>query len=213
VNNTTAIEPVIGGLSHNNESERIETQIMPDSPNNMTAERAEALLKSIIRACVAELMGCGNIQPEQTCEIVSAEYPDLCDVLGANRLLKLCHEVQQSEEPRLAADCDVHFYRFNQQFFAGRLEAYRIRLVYNLRCWVDEPHNHLRRSHIDLAGRQIFLPVTVGECDAMLCMLIHNMAHAATNTTTDEDNVWLLEMNRLRGLGAPMLENNVVDLL
>jgi hypothetical protein len=39
------------------------------------------------------------------------------------------------------------------------------------------------------------------------------MAHAATNTTTDEDNVWLFEMDRLRGLGAPMFEHGVVDLL
>jgi hypothetical protein len=141
----------------------------------------------------------GGTNPYETFDVVVEDQPDLYDVLGKECILALCEELHRSEDAAQSESCGVRFSHLNNKYFDGRLEDYRVRVVYDLWFWLSE------HSHIDLAGRQIFLQVTKDACFYDVdCLLIHHMAHAATGTTTDDDHEWQREMERLKNLGAPV---------
>ena len=92
-----------------------------------------------------------------------------------------------------------------KEYFGGRLGDYRVRVVYDISFWTEEPRVEDLLSHIDLLGRQIILAFTQNASwQRMECELIHHMAHAATGTTTDDDSRWVEEMARLKAAGAPV---------
>jgi hypothetical protein len=177
-----------------------------DRPNqpDLDPGRAEALLKPIIKFWIVELMDCGGTNPDATCECITEEEPDLFNALGHERVRALCEELHRSEDLGQSEWYGARFYQFNKQYFDGRLVDYRIRVVYDVRFWINEPEDKPQSSYTDLVGRQILQPVTQAGHESMEIQLIHHMAHAATGTTADDDNRWLEEMARLKAAGAPV---------
>ena len=86
------------------------------------------------------------------------------------------------------------FQQFNEQYFGGKLPAYRIRVV----------------GHISLLGesgrckrRQRLIEIRRGQPDEKATnILLHEMAHAATSGS--HGMPWKKEMVRLREAGAPL---------
>jgi hypothetical protein len=171
----------------------------------LTPSSAEDSLRPIIKYWIVELMDCGGTNPSATCEVVAEEEPDLYKAVGGERVLALCQELHRLEDLVLSDWYGVKLRLFDKKYFDGRLRGYRVRAVYDIWLWICIPFDHFRRSYVDLAGRQIFVEVTqCGGFSDMERHLIHNMAHAATVTTSDDDVEWQREMKRLSELGAPV---------
>ena len=101
------------------------------------------------------------------------------------------------------------FHDFNDRYFAGRLPDYRVRVVRQMSCQHQGSLHHFdgecrrRERAITLAGQTVLggARLTHTEED-MRQILIHEMAHAATN---DYHGLkWRGEMRRLAQLGAPV---------
>jgi hypothetical protein len=173
---------------------------------NQSLEQAEAALTPIIKYWIVELMACGGTTPEATCDYIAEEEPDLYNALGHERVRELCEELHRFENTTQSEWYGVRFYQFNREYFDGRLGDYRVRVGYDVDFWLTEPLEELQRSHIDLGEREIILGATQDGGHIMEVQLLHHMAHAATGTSTDDDPRWLQEMERLRDLGAPVVE-------
>jgi hypothetical protein len=77
--------------------------------------------------------------------------------------------------------------------------------VYDVDFWSTESHEGLRVAYVDLAKRQIMLPVIEGRSSHLMeCILTQMMAHASTGTTSNKDFRFMAEMERLAALGAPV---------
>ena len=104
------------------------------------------------------------------------------------------------------------FQQFNIRYFAGRLRAYKILVVYDVWYWETKrcgyppcfPPACEAVGFIDFAGRQILIRfLGYHTCGfTMAESLTHEMAHAATDG--DHGPNWRTEMARLKGLGAPV---------
>ena len=109
------------------------------------------------------------------------------------------------------------FQRFNIRYFAGRLPDYKILVVYDIWYWETErlgypwfdPPACEAGGFIDFAGRQIFIRFLGFHTGGMTMAeyLVHEMAHAATDG--DHAVNWQTEMARLKGLGAPVSDNDL----
>jgi hypothetical protein len=179
---------------------------------SVITDRAEALLRPIITYWIVELMDYGGSTPDATSEVVAEEEPDLCRALGDERVQELCEELHRAEDTAASERYGVRLHQFNKEYFEGRLGDCRVRVVFDLDFWMREPASTLQRSHIDLTERQIILGLTHDGHRVMEAQLLHHLAHASTSTTADDDPRWLQEMERLRDLGAPLIEN-LVDAL
>lgn len=169
----------------------------------MNSDRAEALLGPIIKYWIVELMDCGGTSAKATCDFIAEEEPDLYNALGHNRVRALCEELHRAEDSARSEWYSVRLCQFSKQYFDGRLKDYRLRVVYDVSFWTQEPRADVQLGHIDLAGRQIILAFTQNASwYRMECALIHHMAHAATGTTMDDDKRWMQEMARLKSAGA-----------
>ena len=176
----------------------------------MNPDRAEALLTSIIKYWIVELLDSGGADPEGTYEFVGEQEPSLRDAVGNERVLALCEDLHRSEDSNQSEWYAARFYQFNKEYFDGGLPEYQVRLVYDVTFWQREPQKELHRSHIDLARRQIILGLTnCADSHRMDALLLHHMAHAATGTIADNDARWRQEMNRLRDLGASVLKEDL----
>lgn len=171
----------------------------------MNSDRAKALLRPIIKYWIVELMDCGGTDPNATCDFIAEEEPDLYNALGHDRVQALCEELHRAEDPALSEWYGTRFCQFNRQYFNGRLEGYRVRVVYDISFWVKEPDANALLGRTDPSARQVILAFTQTEAwHGMECALIHHMAHASTDTTLDDDERWLQEMARLKSAGAPI---------
>jgi SprT-like family protein len=83
------------------------------------------------------------------------------------------------------------FQELNQRYFAGRLPRYQV---------VSAPHLRHATGRIARRSRRIYLQPAPP--DLLLRILLHEMAHAATNDR--HGPIWLAEMRRLWTLGAPV---------
>jgi hypothetical protein len=173
--------------------------------SSRNSNRDEAMLRPIIKYWIVELMDCGGTNPDATCEAVADEEPDLYNAIGHERVLALCQELHRAEDPAQSEWYGVRLRQFNKKYFGGCLGDYRVRVVYDIGFWASEPDTGDLLSHIDLAGKEIILARTQNvSSHGMECELIHHMAHAATKTTTHDDERWLQEMKRVTDLGAPV---------
>jgi hypothetical protein len=172
---------------------------------------AEAAILSVIKSMVVKLMDRGGASPDNTCDFVALEQPALYNAVGGERVLELCEQVHRMEDLSQTAVYAARFHEFNREYFEGKLSDYSVHVAYDGSFWTNAPceENHL--SFIDLAGRQIILPVTLpgGRAD-MDRLLLHHMAHAATKTSADDEPSWRQEMRRLSSLGAPVFEDDLV---
>jgi hypothetical protein len=86
------------------------------------------------------------------------------------------------------------FQEFNQRYFGGRLPAYRIRVV-DCISWLGAEGQCLKKRKLI----QVQRAVPEGR---VASLLLHEMAHAATNG--GHGMPWKREMIRLREAGAPL---------
>jgi hypothetical protein len=207
LNYQDSFKPAASGLYRLNEAEEVvrfeENQNMNEFPIAMNTDRAEAILRSVIKYWIAELMECGGTNPEATCEYIFEEEPDLCNLFGEGPVLALCEKLHREEDPGQSAWYTVRFRQLDKLYFDGHLGDYRVRAVYDIGFWWSE------NGHIDLAGRQIFLPVIMGASPRdMDHMLTEQMVNVVTGATTN-DSKWLAEMERLRSMGAPVFKEDL----
>jgi hypothetical protein len=169
-------------------------------------------LRPLAAAMTILLTDYGGTAPWATCEAIEEAIPNLYRAWGYSRVLAVCEEIQRSEIPEQSALFQLMFQRFNIRYFAGRLPDYKIRVVYDVWYWETErcgyppcfPSADEAVGFIDFAGRQIFIRF-LGFHTCGLTMaesLIHEMAHAATDGDHGAD--WQTEMDRLKGLEAPV---------
>ena len=111
--------------------------------------------------------------------------------------------------------------QFNTQYFGGRLPDYKILVVYDVWYWETErcgyppcdPSVPDADGFIDFSGRQIFIRFLAHQttCPAMEEVLLHEMAHAATDGEHGDN--WQAEMARLKDLGAPVNDDDIEEKL
>jgi hypothetical protein len=163
------------------------------------------------------LTGYGGTTPEDACAAVAEELPDLYAAYGKERILAVCEEVQHSEIPEQSA---LEMYRtFNGKYFEGRLPRYRILVVYDVWFWETKrcgfspcfPPAAEATGFIDFEERRILIRfLAFLRCGStMQESLIHEMAHAATDGGHGDN--WKAEMLRLKQLGAPVNELDLLD--
>jgi len=164
--------------------------------NTLQAEAEE--MKQIIRALTIKLMDYGGTTPEFTCEVVAEDHPEHYAVLGTDRVLALCREIHESGDREESARLQELFGVFNAKYFGGALD-FAVLAVYDAGRSSGEPIS----GWVDFLSRRIYVALTDLR-DAYPSMLLHHMAHAATVTLDDTDEIWITEMRRLGELGAPV---------
>lgn len=93
----------------------------------------------------------------------------------------------------------VLFHTYNEQFFSGRLPAYRVRVVHSMPGLIAG--ETLRKKRL--------IRLKDGVEKEMQALLLHEMAHAATNQF--HAGKWLAEMKRLQELGAEIRPEDLED--
>jgi hypothetical protein len=186
-------------------SDRLQKQLMSSDGLRLLAAAMTILLTDY-----------GGTTPSGTCEAIAEAAPRLYRACGFGRVLAVCEEIQHSEIPEQSALFQRMFQRFNIRYFAGRLPDYKILVVYDVWYWETMRYGYpwsfppAREAvgFIDFAGRQIFIRF-LGYNTGGLTMaesLTHEMAHAATDG--DHGANWRTEMARLKGLGAPVRDDD-----
>jgi hypothetical protein len=163
----------------------------------------EDLLRSTIKHLISDLTVFGGATRDEMCRFVHEEAPELYNAVGSEHVLALFDELHGMEDIGQSDWYTARLHRFNKRYFDGRFDGYCVRAVYDPNFWSTND------GHIDVARRQILLPVIVADND-MDRTLIVEMVHAATNTTTYE-GAYRAELERLRKLGAPVSKRDLGD--
>jgi hypothetical protein len=174
-------------------------------------------LRPLAAAMTILLTDYGGTTPLGTCETIAEDAPTLYRAYGFTRVLAVCEEIQYSEIPEQSRMYQRMFQRFNIRYFAGRLANYKVRVVYDVWYWQIKrcgyppcfPPGCEAVGFTDFAGRQIFirfLGLGTGGF-TMAESLTHEMAHAATNG--GHGATWQTELARLKGLGAPVWDDDL----
>jgi hypothetical protein len=169
-------------------------------------------LKRLAAAMTIFLTDEGGTEGGYTCEAMANVAPDLVEEFGESFVTALCEEIDEAEIPEQSAVYQRMFHAFNDQYFEGRLPDYRILVVYSVYYWevfhcgYSQPLLSAVSSwgFIDFRGKQIFMRFLPHSSSGwtMPGILLHEMAHAATDGEHGED--WQSEMSRLKRLGAPV---------
>jgi hypothetical protein len=166
-----------------------------------TLDRELVRLRLLVMDQTLGLIEGGGTSPQETCEGIAGEDPDLWEKFGAERVLRLCQKVQRSEPVEESARMQQEFDILNQKFFAAALPRYAIRYVCDPSYWGGEGPR-LSRSSLD-SSRQV---ITIGyssksdNISELLCHMVL-IAHPGSNYF---DAVFLKEIQRLRDRGAPV---------
>jgi hypothetical protein len=133
----------------------------------------------------------------------------------------VCEEVQYSVLPGQSALFQAKFDEFNRHYFDGRLPDYKILVVYDAWYWFTErcgfkddlAPDFTTLGFLDEDGRQIFIRFRdeLELCGTMVNTLIHEAAHAAAGV--GHGDKWKAEMLRLKHLGAPINELDLLDVI
>jgi hypothetical protein len=174
--------------------------------------QAEPLLTSIIKYWVVRVRGGYGCDGIETWGLVCDLVPDLCDDVGRDSARKLCYEINHAADASLSEWYTGRFYEYNKTLFDGCLEKYEVLVVYNIFPWIGESPDPLVGGRIDHAGRRIIVALRPDSSHlAMDAVLLHLMAHAKTNTSTDDADSWREEMRRLYEAGADVPASDLDD--
>jgi hypothetical protein len=189
-NTVSAAEEFIRRVNgYENLPERIALTVYGDASGNS---------KQMIRLLVIELMDSGGTTPEVTCEVIAEEQPERYAALGPDQMLAPCREIHESSDAVESARLQELFGVFNTKYFGGELD-FTVRAVYDPGLLNDEAI----AGWVDFVNKRIYIGLT-HFFDAYPGVLLHQMAHASTETLDDTDEVWSAEMRRLGELGAPV---------
>ena len=160
-------------------------------------------LLNIVAAMTVELIQIGGTDAVSIAYAVCDAHPALEGRYGQEYIASLGQFLLGAELPGVSARLQRLFDDWNVAFFANRLSPYSVRVVFDIHTFANEPVFDYNPSSglIRFAERCIY--VRYEEEKYMLGMLIHEMAHAATDGNHDE--TWNNEMKRLRLAGAPVL--------
>jgi len=167
-----------------------------------TTVNADQLTK-VIQSTIFELIECGGTTPDATCEWIAGEHPDLYKTFGHDRVRDLCEVIQYAEVPEASARLRERFRIFNQTYFSVSLPEYEVRVVNDIRLPGEQAASEPTSGHVDFGSGIIFIAHT--RDDFMSDALLHHMAHVATGTNEDTEELWIAEMERLKTLAAPLL--------
>jgi hypothetical protein len=144
----------------------------------------------------------GSADPLGIAEVLVEEQPQMAAKYSARDIELMAVLIFSSEIPRLSQYFDRLYRKFNDEYFAGRLPEYRVRVVFDLHAFANEPmyKGSVSSGLIRFQERCIYLRYS--QTLSLEGTLIHEMAHAATDG--DHDNEWLTEMRRLKSAGAPV---------
>jgi hypothetical protein len=159
-------------------------------------------LTQLVKDLTVELMSAGGTTPEDTCEFIAEEAPDLWTIFGGELIFSLVEELQYSELPAESAGLQQMFRTFNDQYFAGRLPEFIICVVYDVAFWNGRKGGESDSGFVDF-DRQL---ITIGRTDndSEGSMLLSHMAHAVNPQGRYGDPAWCAEIRRLLALGAPV---------
>ena len=161
--------------------------------------------EELLRACAAitvEFMDAGSADEVSVAEWLSVARPELAAQYDESTLREIACLILHAELPGLSKHFQALFDKFNGQYFGGKLPPYQVHVVFDLHRIAKEPvlGGHVSSGLIRFEERSIYLRYT--DSPLMQGMLIHEMAHAATNGEHDQE--WLHEMVRLKAAGAPV---------
>ncbi|HEY4364199.1 MAG TPA: hypothetical protein VGN17_24730 [Bryobacteraceae bacterium] len=143
----------------------------------------------------------GGTTPQESCEGIAEEEPELWEKFGSERVLRLCEQAQRSELPEESARLQELFQEFNQRYFARTLPNYTVRLVVDVSYWRGW-ETGLSKSFVDFQHQVITLGY-VNESKNLSELLCHmvRIAHPDCNYL---EPAFLKEIERLRAMGAPV---------
>jgi hypothetical protein len=144
---------------------------------NSTNSQYENLLQ-VIKAQIVLLMDHGGAAPLDTCDAVAEEAPEIFDCFEESYILELCREVQRWEVPVESARFQKMYAKFNSRYFAGQLQEYKVRVVYDVNFWVGKPPGNAIDGYFVPEGLRIFLRLSFDR-RAMIRILVHEMVHVA----------------------------------
>jgi hypothetical protein len=162
-------------------------------------------LRQLVTDLTLELLDNGGTSPRATCDLIAEDAPDLWTRFGRARILSLCEEVQYSELPEDSARLQELFRTFNQKYFGGALPDFAICAVYDANFWQDSKSGEQSPGFVDFEREMIIIGYTGRGFGPT--MLLHFMIHAAHPewcATNCQEEPFLAEQERLRGLGAPV---------
>jgi hypothetical protein len=153
-------------------------------------------------AVAVELMDYAGADEESVAEELRKIRPELTAEYGEPTLREMAASILHAELPGLSRHFQTLFDELNVRYFAGKLPAYQVHVVFDLHRAAKEPvyGGSVSSGLIRFEQRKIYLRCT--NYPPMEGTLVHEMAHAAT--TGEHDEEWLKEMVRLKTAGAPV---------
>jgi hypothetical protein len=153
-------------------------------------------------AVAVEQMDYSGADEQSVAEGIRESRPEVTAEYEESTLRQIAASILHAELPALSRHFQSLFDEFNVRYFAGKLPAYQVHVVFDLHRTAKEPvyHSSVSSGLIRFEQRKIYLRYT--NYPPMDETLIHEMAHAATNGDHGEE--WLKEMARLKAEGAPV---------
>jgi hypothetical protein len=163
----------------------------------------EELFKATAKI-VVECMDYGGLYPSQAPGTLAGDCPSLVARHGEEAVFQMAKLIMSSEIHSLSKLFQSLFDSWNQKYFSGALDRYRVRVVFDLHTVADEPidRGEVSSGLIRFEERRIYIRYT--DADVMQDTLIHEMAHAATSG--EHDQRWRTEMVRVKTAGAPVAD-------
>ncbi len=161
-------------------------------------------LLDVVADTIVELIYIWRINAECVAMAVCDGRPELEKRYGWDHIQALAGFLLAAEIRPASARFQSLFDYWNDGFFSNRLPRYCVRVVFDIHTFADEPVPEIGACSglIRFAERCIY--IRHEEERMMQGMLVHEMAHAATNGEHDEP--WNAEMRRLSQAGAPALD-------
>jgi hypothetical protein len=164
-----------------------------------TSELDTELFNAMV-GIVVELQDCGGANSQDVGDVIADVRSEIVSKFGVQRIKNMAALILRSEIPKFSKAFAIAYYEFNKRYFASQLPEYQVRVVFDLHTATGEPiyRSSVSSGLIRFHSSCIYLRYT--QSFPLEQMLIHEMAHAATNGDHGEE--WLREMRRLKDAGA-----------
>lgn len=169
---------------------------------NMERLESNTKLRKAVHDAIIELIDAVNITDEYVvAEYVCDERPELRERFGLEAIQQMAKAMIHSDLVRLSRRFTELFQEFNVRYFGGRLPSYRVDVGYAA-DWLFTQWDGLEicDSVLYRGLRLIRIRVRKSE-EEMVCSLLNEMAHVATNDFHGPK--WAAEIERLVVEGAP----------
>jgi hypothetical protein len=163
-------------------------------------------LLNAVADTIVELIYIYRTNAECATMAVCEDHPDLEKRYGWEYIEALAEFVLAAELPGISARLQELFDEWNAVYFWNRLPKYSIRVVFDIHTFAQEPVPDIGACSGLIRVAEQYIYIRYEEEELMRGMLVHEMAHAATDGNHDEP--WNTEMRRLSQAGAPVLKSD-----